>query len=89
MADPIFHEFRIPTNGGVQVLKVPDDQMRCCPCGSDLFDLRRKVTYAKPTNVIGALPICFQVEVFVCSKCQEVLDPQHGQTKAEVLAAAK
>jgi len=87
MSEPKHHEFRIPTPHGVQVLTVPDDQMRCCPCGCDLFNLRHKVAYVKPANVIGALPICLQVEVFVCADCEKVLDPQ-GQTKAEVLAAS-
>jgi hypothetical protein len=68
---PKIHRFHIPSERGVMIVEVPHTQMKRCNCGNSLFDKKYYVTWGKPAGVIGAEPICLNVEVYVCSRCGE------------------
>ena len=70
------HEFIIATPQGPARMTVPDEEMKVCPCGCDLFRLLNKVAYVKPSGVIGAKPMCLRVEVYVCNKCGTAIGPE-------------
>lgn len=78
------HEFHLQTPQGVQVLKVLHSQMkRCGRCECDRFSKQYYVTWAKPTNLINAPPICLNVEIYVCANCQTVVSidsPTNGDS---------
>ena len=73
---PKGHKFMVPTRDGTASFVIPFDQMKVCPCGSELFNLYYRVGFIKPgdADAVGVQPACIRVEVCVCAKCgREIL----------------
>lgn len=78
--------------GGAQQLqvRVPEDQMQCCPCGHDLFQQQFRVVHVKPAlfhpAFLGVPEVCCAQPIYVCAKCGYELSSL-TPTKEAVLAS--
>lgn len=83
------HTFALQTPQGIGQLRVPHADMKCCPCGSDKFNMVYHVTWGRPSNLIGAEPMCLRVEVYVCADCGMELKPNHPNVGAKRLEVVR
>lgn len=63
------YSFPINTPHGPATINIPLEEFRQCKCGSGLFDVRYRIAWVKPAGVIGAQPVCFKAEIYLCSAC--------------------
>lgn len=82
------HKMFLQTPKGVMQFAVPDDDMKCCPCGCSYFRPVFKICFVKPGDVIGAEPILCRTEIFLCDKCEQPLEVSHPQIGQLVAGAA-
>lgn len=80
MADD--YKFPIQTPQGPAIMSIPAEDMKQCPCGSDLFKQLHRVTWVRPTDQIGAEPVRFVVNVFLCAKCDREIGPDDKSVRA-------
>lgn len=69
------YNFQIQTPNGVAQINVPLDDFKQCQCGSTLFEVRYRVAWVRPHGLIGAPPICFKAEIYLCSSCGNEIGP--------------
>ena len=77
----VSHDFFIQTPQGVAKLTVPDEEMKICACGCDLFDMAYRVGWFKPANILNAPAQCMRVEVYVCRSCGAQAGPETANKK--------
>lgn len=91
--EPTKYKFNIniqaPGINKVFQIEIAEDQMQCCPCGSDLFELKYRVTHIKPALLDATLLLeperLLATPVYVCAnpKCRYEVSPQ-TPTKASM-----
>ena len=80
------YNFKIPAgNGQILDINFPEEDLRQCPCGSDLFDLVYKVGFMKPAMILNGPVVTCRVEIYLCHKCGYELNMM-TPTKKEVMA---
>ncbi len=77
------YNFTIDTPAGRGNVSIPHDQVKVCPCGSDLFRLLYRVIYVKPPGAVGVEPQQLIVQVFVCDSCNREVSP-NDKIKAQL-----
>lgn len=80
-----FYMFGVQVGQQVFQVRVFEDEMQCCPCGHDLFDLKYRVAHVKPP-VLGVEPQLCPAPIYVCAKCGYEVTPTNP-TKKESAAS--
>ena len=63
------YQFPLNTPEGVAIVGVPYEDFKKCTCGCADFRQVYHVTWVKPEGIIGAQPICFKADVYLCDDC--------------------
>ena len=75
------YKFPLNSPNGVVVVEVPLEDFKTCPCGCVNFRQAYRVTWVKPSGVIGADPICFKADVYLCDGCGREVTPEDKAIK--------
>ena len=53
---------------------IPEDGLRVCPCGSKLFHLLYKVSWAKNQEIVGSPAVAVVAQALACVDCNREPD---------------